>query len=227
MSTKSSPLLHSTINTFLKDFRIELRDRHAINVIVMFSVTTLTVVSFSLGQIELSPKVQSALFWIILFFSSMAGLGQVFIREEEQGTALALRLYAEPLAVYFGKLLINLTLLCLVSSFVAPLFFIFVGAGVDSLGAFVVVVILGICALCIASTLIAAIIARATVRGALFSVLALPLLVVPLWSLVGACAKLFDGAGLSLILGECRVLTAYCVVMLTASIMLFKFVWQE
>ena len=117
-----------TFAIFVKDFRLEWRNRYAINIILMFAVTTLSIISFALGQSGLAPQVLGALYWIVVFFSAMAGLAQVFVREEETGTALALRLTADPTAVFLGKFFINLLLLIFITVIVTPLFFILTDA---------------------------------------------------------------------------------------------------
>lgn len=227
MPQRSAGWVSKSIAVYAKDLRLELRNRYALNAILMFAITTLTVVSFSLGQSGLSPKLLAALFWIVVFFSAMSGLAQVFIREEESGTALALRLLADPDPVFIGKLLFNFNLLALMTLIVTPLFFIFTDAPAEHALTFIPVLALGVIGLSGATTLVAAIIARATVKGALFAVLSFPILMPLLMALVGATETVFDGGGLAAVSSELQFLTAYSVVMITASIMLFKFVWQD
>lgn len=227
MPNKSAGLAAKAFAVYVKDMRLELRSRYALNAILMFGITTLAVVSFSLGQFGLSPKFLAALFWIIMFFSAMSGLAQAFIREEEAQTVLALKLTADPDAIYIGKLLFNFTLLGIMTVIVTPLFFIFTDAPTANLFRFILVLILGIIGLCGATTLVAAIISKASVKGALFSVLSFPVLMPLLISLVSASEKVFDGLPLGNIAAELQFLLAYAVIMVTASIMLFKFVWQE
>jgi heme exporter protein B len=207
--------------------RLELRSRYALNAILMFAITTLAVVSFSLGQSGLSPKLLSALFWIVIFFSAMSGLAHVFIREEETGTALALRLMADPDPVYIGKLAFNFSLLTTMAVVVTPLFFIFTDAPAEHIISFLPVLALGVIGLSGATTLVAAIISRASVKGALFAVLSFPILMPLLIALVAATEKVFGGSGLGEALAELQFLFAYAVVMITASLLLFKFVWQD
>ncbi|MEW5796529.1 MAG: heme exporter protein CcmB [Candidatus Zixiibacteriota bacterium] len=212
---------------FAKDLRLEWRTKYAMNTILMFGVTTLAVVSFSLGQSGLPAKLLAALFWIVVFFSAMAALAQVFVREEEAGTALILRLSAEPNAVYLGKLFFNLGLLSLMAGIITPLFFIFTDAPTENILPFLLVVFLGVLALCAATTLVAAIISKAAVKGALFAVLSFPILLLPLMLLVIASDTILMGGGVGRILAPLQGLIAYIVVMVTASLMLFRFVWKE
>ena len=227
MPKSSSGLVSKTLAVFTKDVRLELRTRYALNAILMFAVTTLAVVSFSVGQSGLPPKLLAALFWIIMFFSAMSGLAQAFIREEEAGTALTLRLMADPDPVYIGKLLFNFSLLTVMAALITPIFFIFTDAPASGIATFILVLALGVIGLCSATTLVAAIIAKASVKGALFAVLSFPILMPLLLVLILATEKVLDGGAIGDIATEIQFLVAYGVVMVTGSVLLFKFVWQE
>ncbi len=227
MPTGSLSLVSKAFAVFAKDVRMEFRTRYALNAILMFAVTTLAVVSFSVGQSNLPPKVMAALFWVIMFFSAMSGLAHVFIREEETGTALSLKLSTDAEPVYLGKLLFNFGLLSILSIVITPLFFVFTDAAVSGWFSFLIVLVLGVVGLCSATTLVAAIIAKASVKGALFAVLSFPILMPLLMVLVVATEKIFDGAALGDLQTEIQFLIAYAVVMVVGSLMLFKFVWQE
>ena len=227
MPKTSSGLFSRSLAVYFKDIRMELRTKNALNAIMMFGVTTLTVVSFSVGQSSLSPKMMSALFWIIMFFSAMSGLAQTFIREEETGTSLILNLTAEPNSIYIGKLFFNLTLLVTLTAIITPMFFIFTDAPTDNIVSFIVILGLGILGLVSATTLVAAIISKASVKGALFAVVAFPILIVLLMALVSATEKIFANDSLADVASEIQLLISYVVIMITSSVMLFKFVWRE
>lgn len=227
MPRQSAGLTGKAFAVYGKDLRMELRSRYALNAVLMFGITTLAMVSFSLGQRGLPPEVLAALFWIILFFSAVAGLALVFVREEEAGTALALRLVADPIAVYLGKFFFNLTLLAMMTIVITPIFFMFTDAPTNNIPPFILIEVLGVIGLCAATTLVAAIISRAAIKGALFAVLSFPLLITLLLMLVTASSKILAGDPLSKTFAELQGLVAYSVVMLTASLLLFKFVWQE
>ncbi len=227
MPKSSSGLVSKALAVFAKDIRLELRTRYALNAILMFAVTTLAAVSFSVGQSGLPPKLLAALFWIVMLFSAMSGLAQAFIREEEAGTALTLRLMADPDPVYIGKLLFNFSLLTVMAALITPIFFIFTDAPASGIATFILVLALGVIGLCSATTLVAAIIAKASVKGALFAVLSFPILMPLLLVLILATEKILDSGAIGDIATEIQFLVAYGVVMVTGSVLLFKFVWQE
>ncbi len=227
MPNNSAGLIAKSFAVYAKDLRTEFRTRTALNAILMFGVTTLAVVSFSLGQSGLSAKLLGALFWIIMFFSAMSGLSHTFVKEEETGTSLALKLTADPTAVYLGKFFFNISLLTIMTIIITPMFFIFTDAPNDNILTFIVLLILGVLGLCSATTIVAAIISKASVKGALFAVVSFPILFILLLPLVNGTEKILDNQSLAAISSELQLLVAYIVVMITVSILLFKFVWQE
>ncbi|MFH1701111.1 MAG: heme exporter protein CcmB [Candidatus Zixiibacteriota bacterium] len=211
-----------------KDINCEFRTRYALNAILLFGITTLTVVSFSVGQMNLDSAVYASLFWIIIFFSAMSGLAQVFIREEEAKTSTILKLTAEPTAVYMGKLIFNFILLTILEIIITPMFIIMTDVNVQNLELFMVVLFLGGVALVGTTTLIAALIAKAGVKGALFAVLSFPILLpLLIGAIEGTKKALTAGAGFSAASSEIQLLIAYSVVMITASLLLFEFVWND
>ena len=209
----------------VKEIRSELRTRYALNAIVLFAVTTVTVVGAATAQTGVGPRTQAALFWIVVFFSAMSALAQVFVKEEETGTAMALKLSARSEAVFFGKLLFNLLLLAGLQLLLTPLFILLVGLEIHNWALFLSIVGLGTVGLACATTIIAAIVAQASIRGALFAVLSFPILLPLLIAAIGGTQAALDPVGAATAAAEIKLLAAYAVAMLTASWLLFDFVW--
>ncbi|MBN2226529.1 MAG: heme exporter protein CcmB [candidate division Zixibacteria bacterium] len=209
-----------------KELVSEFRTRYAINAIVMFALVTLTVVSFAVGLLSPSSEMMAALFWIILFFAAMSGLAQTFIKEEESGTALVLKLSSDGSVIFFGKLLFNLLLLIVLAVLIVPLFIIFLKIIPANWAVFLTGLVLGIVGLAGATTIVAAIVSKATVKGALFTVLSFPVLLPLLVAVIEITTVGFSGGGFGEISAPLQLLVAYDVVMTTLSVMLFDFVWR-
>lgn len=210
-----------------KEIKSEFRTRYALNAILLFALTTLTVVSFSVGGFFLNARMISFLFWLVIFFSSMSGLSQVFVKEEESKTVNLLRLVASPNTVLMGKLLFNLALLLILELIIVPLFIIWMNLRVLNLPLFLSVLLLGSLGLVCATTIIAAIISKARVKGALFAVLSFPILLPLLVTVIDGTRLSLEGETFSTGLSDLRLLLSYVVVMFTVSILLFDFVWNE
>src|SRR5512140_1243164 len=93
--------VRSVLAIFRKDWQSELRTRYAISALLMFVVTTISIILFSLGSEGARPEVLSGMLWVVIFFSAMSGLARTFVMEEERGTSMTLQLVARPSAVYF------------------------------------------------------------------------------------------------------------------------------
>ena len=212
---------------FAKEWRCELRTRYALNTLALFAVTTLVVVSVSLGPLGVMKSQGSAvlpvLLWLILLFSVAAGLPRTFVQEEEGHTATALRLAATPSALFCGKLLYCLILVLALEALIVPVYLAMVNLTVGSPWLLVAALAAGGYGLAAGSTLVAAIIAQARSKGTLFSVLSFPILL-PLLILVIELTRnavLGDPAGMAL-----AQLLLYDASVSIFGLMLFPVVWN-
>ncbi|WP_298820105.1 heme exporter protein CcmB [Chloroflexus sp.] len=226
-----SATLRAAWAIFRKDIACELRTRYAINTLLLFAISAATAVSLGVGflglrRTEEALLIQSALLWIALLFAALNGLSRSFVYEEEARTLAALRLSASPTAVFLGKFCFNLTLVLALDLVTSVLFIILLRVQVGSPLAFSAMLISGGLALTSATTIIAAIIARASFKGALFAVLAFPLLVAPLIVAIQGTAQSLENVAIEAVFGPIRFLLAYVTVTFTASLILFPFVWE-
>jgi heme exporter protein B len=211
---------------FLKEWRSELRTRYALHTVGLFAVTTLVVVSIALGPIGASEPARPflpVLLWLILLFAASAGLPRSFIHEEETRTANALRLAANPSALFCGKTLYNLTLIFALEILVTPLYLGMLQMPVASSFRFCLGLLAGGYGLAVGSTLIAAMVSQARSSGTLFSVLAflilLPLLKFSIEVTLGAALE--GSAEVAL-----RMAFLYDAILTVASLMLFPAIWN-
>src|SRR5436309_789470 len=94
-----------------RDWRGEWRTRAALNAALLFAVAAPIALSFSLARQTLEPEALAGCLWSVLLFAALVGLPRAFVKEEESGTALQLRLSAPPDAVLWGKAAFNFGLL--------------------------------------------------------------------------------------------------------------------
>ena len=221
-------LLQSSAAVLRKDFASELRTRYAVNALIMFVVTTLSIILFALGGENVSTEILAGLLWIVIFFAAMSGLSRTFVSEEERGTTMTLQLLAPPSSVYFGKLGFNVLLIISLSFFIVVLYLIFISNFVvRSFDIFFVTLFLGGLGLAGASTIIAAIIAKANTKGTLYPVLSFPVLLPLLLAVINATKLSMEGAPFGEAMGEFQLLVSYAVVVITASYLLFDFIWKD
>jgi len=211
-----------------KDIQSELRTRYALNALLMFVLTTVSIILFALRGDQPSSTVLAGMFWVVVFFSAMSGLSRAFVSEEERGTAMTLQLVALPSSVYFGKLIFNVLLtLSLVLGVTIVYTVAFPGFTIRSLDIFLTTVALGSLGLASAATIIAAIIAKANTRGTLYPVLSFPILIILLMSVMNATAKALDGVPFEEAAVDFVVLISYVMVITAGSYLLFDYVWKD
>jgi heme exporter protein B len=230
MPHERTRLISEALAIFRKDLRSELRSKVAVNSIMLFSLITLTLVSYSIGPYRIPPEDKPAILaaWltIVLFFASMTGLSRAFVKEEESRTADSLRMAAEPNAVFMGKLLINVVVMAGVTLIVVPLFNLLMASKIEHAGSFSLIVALSMLGLTIASTLVAAIISKASMKGALFPILAFPILLPILLEASSALGKASVHPDLSFLPESLGVLVSYSGMTFIAGVVLFDKVWK-
>ncbi|MGE5431206.1 MAG: heme exporter protein CcmB [Syntrophomonadaceae bacterium] len=213
---------------FKKDLHSEIRTRYAINALVMFILVTISVILFSIGSEKISETLTGGLFWVVIFFSAMSGLSRTFVSEEERGTVLTLHLIASPNTVFTGKLLFNLILVFAMNIVIALLYSaLFDSFIIRNFSLFLLAFVLGNIGIAAASTIIAAIIAKTGSKGTLYPVLSFPILLPLILILLELTKFAIDGTVIGESMVELTVLVCYNVVILTASYLLFDFIWKD
>ena len=213
---------------FKKDWQSELRTRYAINALAMFILVTISVILFSIGQENISEHLTGGLLWVVIFFSAMSGLSRAFVSEEDRGTTLTLHLIASPSTVFNGKLIFNVVLVYLMNFAITILYSILFDSFVlQNFTIFLWAAVFGSFGIAVSSTIIAAIISKESAKGTLYPVLAFPILLPLILILLELTKFAIDGKLLNQAYVELAVLICYDVIMLTASYLLFDFIWKD
>jgi heme exporter protein B len=221
-------LLYSISSIFYKELISEFRNRTSLSSVFLFILTSITIVTLSIFKEEVSSGISAGILWLLMFFNSMLGLTKSFISEEERGTSLFLKLHSKPLSVYFGKLFFNI-LFAIQYNLLTALLYIFFNNDIQisSLTLFLTIIIIGSFALASVSTIISAIIARASNKNALFPILSfpivLPIIVLGVKSLIIA----IDGEFLSQIFTNGIIIFSYSVIVILITVIIFDYVWKD
>lgn len=211
-----------------KDVRSEIRNRYAINALVMFILTAVATILFALRSDTPSQETLAGMYWVVVFFSAMSGLSRIFVSEEERGTTLVLQLSTQPTALFAGKLIVNTLLTLLLTLSVTVLYVItFPGFDIRSADVFALTVLLGSTGFAASSTILAAIIAKANSRGTLYPVLAFPILIPLLMTVMKATERALAGDPLTEAWPDLQVLVGYNLIMIAGSFLLFDYVWKD
>ncbi|MEN6358084.1 MAG: heme exporter protein CcmB [Armatimonadota bacterium] len=224
---RQAGLLHyarSAWAVLCKDMTCELRARHALGAVLLFAVTSTVAVSFTSSVWGGDASVSSALLWLIIYFSAMSGLSRSFVHEGETFTSGTLKLAARPNAVYLGKLVFNWSVLIAMEIVCVPLFAVFMNCYVSDWGMLIALLIVGGLALSAGATMAAAMVARASVKGALFAVVSFPLLIPALALAVHGSSIAIGGHSA---MSDLKLLIYYSITVITVSLMLFRFIWED
>lgn len=214
---------------FSNDARLELRTRVALGALAMFVAASLVLVRVALGRAAPSEPVAAALLWVVVVFAAAVGLGRAFVAEEERGTTLLLQLHLRPSQVYAGKLAFNAALMLALNAVAAVGFRVLVPTPLGSPAVLGAALALGALGLAAATTLLSALIARARAAGPLLPVLAFPV-VVPVLIPAVELTKLASGAATGVwaaARGDLVLLVAYAGLLVSASFLLFDYVWRD
>jgi len=196
--------------------------------LLMFVLSALLLMAFAVGQDPISGRMQTALLWVVIMFSASIGLGRSFVAEEERGTVMLLQLNVPGSQVFAGKLIFNLLLLLAVNLVAVVVFSVLMSMTIIDLPLLTLSLFMGSIGLAGATTLLAAIIARASNRGPLLPVLLFPLLIPLLLSVVHASrASLEGGLGWTAAQADLMTIGGFSGVVITAAFLLFEYVWTD
>jgi len=220
-------MLNAVFAVFKKDLSLELRTRYAFNTMLAFTCSALLLILFTLRAQNMDPVPKSGLVWIIILFAAMTGMARSFVQEADQKTWDLLRLYGSPTDVYTGKLLYNFLFLLALNLFTFALYLLMMDLVIANGLYLAASIIFGALGLAAVTTLSSAMISRADRRGAVFSVLSIPLLV-PLLLILTSTTRiaLIEGSDPSG-LNDIMALIGFSGVTITAGILLFEFIWEE
>ncbi|HKJ30637.1 MAG TPA: heme exporter protein CcmB [Balneolales bacterium] len=210
-----------------KDLILELRSKYAINTVLAFVGSSLLLVIFSLKAQVLPPTPRSGLVWIIILFASLSSLSRSFVLETERNTFDLLRIHADPNSVLLGKFFYNFFFTLMVNVVTMTAYIYLLGISVQDWLILLLTVLLGTVGLAAISTLLAAIVSQASRKGAIFSVLSIPLLVPLDLLLVNTTKAALASGKVPGVWNDITALIGFAGVMLTASIMLFEYIWED
>jgi heme exporter protein B len=217
----------SSLAVFLKDLQLEQRTKFGINTIIAFVLASLMVMIFALRAEDLHDHAKSGLLWIIVLFASLASLSRSFVSESDQGTLDLLRLRFPATHIYTGKLLYNFLFTFAVAVFSFLLYLFLLNIDISLWFIMSTGLIFGSLGLASISTLLASLVAQSNQKGAVFSVLAIPLLIQLILIFAKVTFTAFHGDQDGSYISDIAALIGYCGVTVTAGSLLFDFVWNE
>lgn len=220
-------LLQGITAILSKDLQIELRSRYAINTVLAFVGASLLLVLFALNAEQLPKSAQSALVWIIILFAALSSLSRSFVMETDKRTFDLLRLHSRAIDVFLGKLCFNYLFTLSVNCVTFITYIFLLGVSIADSSAFLLVLTVGTAGLSGVATMLGAIVSQADRKGAIFSVLSIPLLFPLILILVQLTKVALIEDFSQHYLNDFWALVGYTGTTITAGILLFDYIWEE
>ncbi len=210
-----------------KDIQQEARSAAILPTVLAFTATSLLLILYTLRAQNLDPTPQSGLLWIVLLFASLTASQRVFLHERDQQTLPILLLHGHPLSIYGGKFLFNMTVLASLITLFSLLYVLLINSSIAHWGAFVILIVAGSIGLAGVTTITSAMMAQTDKRGALFSVISIPLLVPLIMILSRVTTTVFSTGTLDSSWNDVAALVGFCGVNITLGIMFFESLFKE
>lgn len=220
-------MISQIIAVLSKDLLLEFRSRFGINSVIAFIVSGTLISVYIVGPGELIPTTVMSLFWILIVFAMITAMSRAFVLETDRSTMELLQLHGSPMAVYTGKLLTNFLFTLFVSLITALIFYVLIGFGPLNEGLALSILTIGCIGMAGAATLLSAIVAQTDRKATLFPVIALPMLAPLMLILANATSSLLDGARWDGIADDFMALVGYSGVTISASVLLFEYLWDS
>ncbi|MBL7118361.1 MAG: heme exporter protein CcmB [Candidatus Syntrophoarchaeum sp.] len=212
-----------------KDLRTEFRRSYEVLSILTFSVGSILICSFAWSGGSVGPEVSAAALWTILFFASILAFTTSFTREADRGTLGGLKtLPCSPLAILAGKIIYGTVLLFFVECVLIPFSIIFLNLELGGrFPALLLVCLLGAVGLSFAGSFVSGLVMFSEGKTLLLSFLLIPVCMPVLMPSVSATREIIAGSGISEVVPELRLLTAFLLMITAIMILTFEFVLEE
>lgn len=207
-----------------REFLVEFREKYAIGGILLYVATSVFIVMIAFG--ELPPETWNLIFWILFLFASINAVLKSFVRESERRYLYYYTL-THPVNLLFSKVLYNTFLLLAIGLLLVLALVFIAGNPIQSPDIFLLAVLMGSFSLSLTFTFISSIAIKADNSATLIAILGFPLTIPILINLIDLSAV---SLGLSLdtgIVDEITILGSIELLLISAGMILFPFLWRS
>jgi heme exporter protein B len=208
-----------------KELQNEWKQKFSFNGILLYVISTVFVSYLCFKVIE-NILVWNALFWIIMLFAATNAVAKSFI-QESKGRLLYLYTLASPQGIIIAKTIYNALLLSIIGIFNYLFFGLLLGDLVQDKILFLLTIILGSMGFAIVLTMVSAIASKTNNTGSLMAILAFPVLIPLLITLIRLSKNALDGLDLSVSYTYVIVLLAINVIVVVLAYLLFPYLWRD
>jgi heme exporter protein B len=209
----------------IKDIRLELKQKYAINGILLYIVSTIFLCSLAFERIVM-PVTWNALFWVILLFAAVNAVSKSFI-QENQGRQLYYYTLASAKAIILAKMLYNIILMLVLSTLFYLIFTLFLGSYVVNHFLFFITILLGGIGFATLFTMVSAIASRTNNNFALMAVLGFPIILPLLVLLIKVSKSALTESDFSSVIPSLVGLSGLNLIIIILSGLLFPYLWRD
>lgn len=212
----------------IKDFRLEWRNKYALNGMFFYLVSTifLCYVSFKVKVDSLNPIVWNTLFWIILLFTAINAIAKGF-SQEQQARNLYYNQICSPESVILSKLLYHFVLMLSLGIVGIFIYCLLLQNPVVDMWQYLFSVTMGALGFSGILTLISGIAAKAANSGSLMALLSFPVIIPQILMLNKLSKNAMDGLAWSHSYDEILTLIGIDAIVLVLSYILFPYLWRS
>lgn len=215
---------------FLKELKLEFRQKYALGGLLLYVVSSVFVIYFSItynhATGDITHVIWSILYWLVILFASVNAATRSFTKESE-GLMLYYYTTIKPTPFILGKLLYNFIITLVLSLISAIIFTITIGNPIQNMGIFLGAILLGGTAYAFVFTLISAIAAKAGNSSTMSVILGFPLII----PLIIFIVKVFKGALTQSpnvnFVNDLIILALFNVIIIILSLILFPYIWRD
>lgn len=211
-----------------KDLAAEFRSRELLSAMLVFSMLVILIFNFALElEPDIRQKVTAGVLWATFAFAGTLGLNRSMAMEKDRGCMDGLLLApVDRAAIYFGKVISNLTFMLIVEVIVLPMYGVLYGVNLFQPG-LIGVILLGSIGYAAVGTLISTMTVQTRTRDVLLPILLFPVAIPVLLASVKASGGILTGAEFSEILTPLNLLIVYDIIFIAIAFMVFDFVVEE
>ncbi len=211
-----------------KEFRLEWRQRYALNGMLLYIVGAVFVcyLSFNARRGQLAPIVWNTLFWLIQLFTAINAIAKTFV-QERAGRQLYYYTLASPQQIIVAKIIYNTGLMLVLALLGFSVYAFVLGSPVDDVALYIGSLLLGAVGFAASLTLVAGIAAKAENSATLMAILSFPVVLPLLLLLLRVAKNAMDGLERSASSDELMTILAIDAIVLALSYLLFPFLWKS
>ncbi len=208
-----------------KEIQSEWRQKYAFNGLLLYVISTVFVCYLSFRQIVDLPT-WNALFWIIQLFAGVNAISKSFL-QEGRGRMLYYYTLTNARSFIIAKIIYNLLLMLVLSSFNLLFYSLFIGNPVIDMPMFLIAMFLGSAGFSAVLSMVSAIASKAGNNFALMSILSFPILIPLLMVTIRFSKNAMDGLAWSVNQNFAVILVALISMVFGLSYLLFPYLWRD